>query len=224
MKPIIGILGGTGHEGKGLALRWAHAGYRVVIGSRDPERARTTASEIAARTACASVVGASNVTAAEWATICVLTVPYVAHRAALETVRHALSGKVLVDVTVPLLPPKVTRVQLPPEGSAAVAAQAMLGPDVKVVSAFQNVSAHFLETPEGFVDCDVLVCGDDKDARESVIVLAGAAGMRGIHGGVLANSAAAEALTSVLIFLNGRYKIKSSGIRFTGVPDDPVTS
>ena len=123
-----------------------------------------------------------------------------------------------------MLPPKVTRVQLPPEGSAAVAAQTVLGPDVKVLSAFQNVSAHFLETTEGLVDCDVLVCGDDKDARESVIALARAAGMRGIHGGVLANSAAAEALTSVLIFLNGRYKIRGSGIRFTGIPDDPAAT
>jgi len=224
MKPTIGILGGTGHEGKGLALRWAHAGYRIVIGSRDSERACTTATEIAARVANASVAGASNVATAECATICVLTVPYVAHRATLESVRHALPGKILVDVTVTLLPPKVTRVQLPPEGSAAVAAQTLLGPDVKVVSAFQNVSAHFLETTEGLVDCDVLVCGDDKDARESVIALARAAGMRGIHGGVLANSAAAEALTSVLIFLNGRYKVKGSGIRFTGIPDDPAAS
>ena len=224
MKPTIAVLGGTGSEGKGLALRWAHAGYPIAIGSRDPERARITAAEIAAQITGASVAGASNAAAAERATICVLTVPYAAHSATLETVRHALSGKVLIDVTVPLLPPKVARVQLPPEGSAAVAAQALLGPDVKVVSAFQNVSAHFLETVEGFVDCDVLVCGDDKDARETVIALARAAGMRGIHGGVLANSAAAEALTSVLIFLNGRYKVKGTGIRFTGIPDDPAAN
>jgi 8-hydroxy-5-deazaflavin:NADPH oxidoreductase len=224
MKPTIAVLGGTGREGKGLALRWANAGYPIVIGSRDPERARIAAAEIAAQTVGASVAGASNAAAAERATICVLTVPYAAHRATLETVRHALSGKVLIDVTVPLLPPKVARVQLPPEGSAAVAAQTLLGPDVKVVSAFQNVSAHFLETVESFVDCDVLVCGDDKDARESVVALARAAGMRGIHGGVLANSAAAEALTSVLIFLNGRYKVKGTGIRFTGIPDDPAAN
>ena len=166
-------------------------------------------------------MGATNVAAAESATICVLTVSYAAHRATLEAVRHALSGKILVDVTVPLLPPKVTRVQLPPEDSAAVAAQTILGPDVKVVSAFQNVSAHYLETVESFVDCNVLVCGDDKDARESVVALALAAGMRG---GVLANSAAAEALTSVLIFLNGRYKVKVSGIRFTGIPDDSTAT
>ena len=220
MKPTIGILGGTGHEGKGLALRWANAGYPIVIGSRNPERACMTAAEIAAKTIGASVAGAGNAAAAERATICVLTVPYAAHRATLETVQQALSGKILIDVTVPLRPPKVTRVQLPPEGSAAVAAQAMLGPDVKVVSAFQNVSAHFLKSADSFVDCDVLVCGDDQDARESVAALVRAAGMRGIQGGALANSAAAEALTSVLIFLNARYEIKNSGIRFTGIPDD----
>ena len=110
MKPTIGILGGTGHEGKGLALRWAHAGYPVVIGSRDPERAHATAAEIASRVVGSSVVGTTNVAAAERATICVLTVPYVAHRATLEAVRGALAGKILVDVTVPLLPPKVSRV------------------------------------------------------------------------------------------------------------------
>jgi len=224
MKPTISILGGTGNEGKGLALRWAHAGYPVVIGSRDPERARSTATEIVTRAPGASVSGASNVAAAEYATICVLTVPYAAHRSTLESVQKFLAGKILVDVTVPLIPPKVARVQLPPEGSAAVAAQTMLGPNVKVVSAFQNVSAHFLESAEGFVDCDVLVCGDDQGARESVVKLARAAGLRGIHGGVLANSAAAEALTSVLIFLNGRYKTKCSGIRFTGIPDDPIAT
>jgi 8-hydroxy-5-deazaflavin:NADPH oxidoreductase len=223
MKPTIGILGGTGHEEKGLALRWAHAAYPVVIRLARFRACRRNCSRNR-RAVGSSVVGATNVAAAESATICVLTVPYAAHRATLEAVRHALSGKILVDVTVPLLPPKVTRVQLPPEDSAAVAAQTILGPDVKVVSAFQNVSAHYLETVESFVDCDVLVCGDDKDARESVVALARAAGMRGIHGGVLANSAAAEALTSVLIFLNGRYKVKVSGIRFTGIPDDSTAT
>jgi len=157
MKPTIAVLGGTGRAGKGLALRWAYAGYPIIIGSRDGERARITAAEIAAQIVGASVAGASNAAAAGRATICVLTVPYAAHRTTLETVRHALSGKVLIDVTVPLLPPKVARVHLPAEGSAAVAAQALLGPGVKVVSAFQNVSAHFLETVDGFVDCDVLI-------------------------------------------------------------------
>ena len=224
MQPTIGVLGGTGSEGKGLAVRWAHAGYPVVIGSRDAERARAAAAEIVARLPHVSVAGADNRTAAEHCDIAVLTVPYAAHQATLLSVKSALSGKILVDVTVPLMPPRVTRVQLPPEDSAAVAAQALLGSSVRVVSAFQNVSAHLLEALDGSVDCDVLICGDDKDAREVVAGLARAAGMRGLHGGVLANSVAAEALTSVLIFMNGRYKIKTSGIRFTGIPDEPASA
>jgi len=220
MKPTIAVLGGTGQEGSGLALRWAHAGYPVVIGSRDPARAAAKAAEIDGRLGRASVTGGDNRFAAERGDIVVLTVPYAAHRATLEGVKDALSGKLLVDVTVPLVPPQVARVQLPPEGSAAVAAQRLLGPAVKVVSAFQNVSSHLLEDAAAAVDCDVLVCGDDKDARGIVVELAKAAGLRGIHAGALANSAAAEALTSVLIFINRRYGLKTSGIRITGLPED----
>jgi len=220
MKPTIAVLGGTGQEGSGLALRWAHAGYPVVIGSRDAPRAEAKAAEIRERLGgTGSVEGCDNRRAAERGEIVVLTVPYAAHRPTLEAVKDALAGKLLVDVTVPLMPPQVARVQLPPEGSAAVAAQRLLGAGVKVVSAFQNVSSHLLEDLAATVDCDVLVCGDDKDARAAVVTLAEAAGMRGIHGGALANSAAAEALTSVLIFINRRYGLKSSGIRFTGLPE-----
>jgi hypothetical protein len=150
--------------------------------------------------------------------IVVLSVPYAANGATLAAIREAAQGKIIVDVTVPLVPPRVARVQLPPEGSAAVAAQAALGPGVKVVSAFQNVAAHLLEGA-GDVACDVLVCGDDKEARSAVVQLAREAGLRAFHAGALANSAAAEALTSVLIFLNGRYHT-TSGIRLTGLPDD----
>jgi len=220
MKPTIAVLGGTGQEGRGLALRWSHAGYPVVLGSRDSARAGAAAAEIRRRVAGASVEGCDNGAAAARGAIVVLTVPYAAHRATLEAAKSALAGKILVDVTVPLMPPQVARVQLPPEGSAAVATQRLLGAEVKVVSAFQNVSAHLLEDPTAPVDCDVLVCGDDKDARAEVVALAQAAGMRGIHGGALANSAAAEALTSVLIYINRRYGLKTSGIRFTGLPEE----
>ena len=221
MKPTLGILGGTGHEGRGLARRWLRAGYPVVIGSRDAARARAAAAGLAeeAPAAAAAVSGTDNIDAARRADIIVLTVPFAAHRATLESVREAVQGKILVDVTVPLVPPKVARVQLPPEDSAAVAAQALLGPDVRVVSAFQNISSHLLERADTPVDCDVLVCGDDKDARETVVRLARDAGMRGLHAGALANSTAAEALTSVLIALNMRYKIKHAGVRFTGLPE-----
>jgi len=224
MKSTIGVLGGTGHEGSGLALRWAKAGYPVIIGSRDATRARAGAETIQQRLPGAAISGADNVTAASRCDIAVLTVPYAAHVATLTSVKDALRGKILVDVTVPLVPPRVARVQLPPEGSAAVAAQSLLGPEVKVVSAFQNISAHLLEALELPVDCDVLICGDDKEARALVAVLARDAGMRGIQGGSLANSAAAEALTSVLIFVNGRYKVNGAGIRFTGIPDEPASA
>ncbi len=224
MKATIAVLGGTGHEGKGLALRWAAAGHPVIIGSRDARRAHGAAEALVQQMPGSSVTGSDNPTAAERCDIAVLTVPYAAHRETLAGVRHALRHKILVDVTVPLVPPKLARVQLPPETSAAMAAQALLGPEVRVVSAFQNVSAHLLESAGTPVDCDVLVCGDDKEAREIIVALAGAAGMRGIHGGVLANSVAAEALTSVLIFINGRYKTRAAGIRFTGIPDDPSSA
>jgi NADPH-dependent F420 reductase len=219
MKPTIAILGGTGQEGRGLALRWAGSGHPILIGSRDPARAEATAALLRERIPGAAASGMDNRAAAEQGALVVLTVPYAAHRATLEGLGDALRGKILVDVTVPLMPPHVARVQLPPEGSAAVAAQLLLGPEVKVVSAFHNVSSHLLETAAP-VDCDVLVCGDDKEARAIVVDLARAAGMRGIHGGALANSAAAEALTSVLIFINRRYGLKTSGIRFTGLPEE----
>jgi NADPH-dependent F420 reductase len=215
----IAVLGGTGNEGRGLALRWAARGHEVIIGSRNAERAQATAGEIAARLGgSARVEGADNRTAAERARIIVLTVPYAAQVATATEVAPALAGKILIDVTVPLQPPRVDRVQLPAGGSAVAALQARLGADVKVVSAFQNVSAAHLWDLEHSVDCDVLVCGDDAAARETVVRLAQDAGMRAWHAGVLANSVAAEALTSVLIAINKRYKIPGSGIRITGDP------
>lgn len=217
MSKSVAILGGSGAEGGGLALRFAAAGYKVIIGSRDAAKAQEAATRIAQRVPNASVHGADNQSAASAAEIVVLTVPFAAQRSTLESVKQQLHGKILVDVTVPLVPPKVSQVQLPPEHSAAQGAQKLLGEGVKVVSAFQNVSAHQLEHLGHSVDCDVLVCGDDKDAREAVVQLARAAGMVAWHGGVLANSVAAEALTSVLIFMNRRYKVPGTGIRITGL-------
>ncbi len=214
----IGVLGGTGKEGSGLAYRWALAGHEVVIGSRDATKAAAGAAELNALLGGKAVVqGASNVEAAQ-AAVVVLTVPYAAQMATAESVAAHLAGKILVDVTVPLAPPKVDRVQLPNGESAVVALQRKLGPQVKVVSAFQNVSATHLKDPAHEVDCDVLVCGDDADAREVVIGLAHDAGLRAWHAGGLANSIASEALTSVLIAINKRYKVAGSGLRITGVP------
>jgi coenzyme F420-0:L-glutamate ligase / coenzyme F420-1:gamma-L-glutamate ligase len=216
-KPVLAVLGGTGKEGRALATRWAQAGYDVVIGSREPVRAAQAAAEINAKAGSVLVRGDALVAAARAGVIVILTVPFGAQIATLEQVRAELQGKILVDVTVPLMPPKVSRVQLPPGGSAVAAAQSLLGASVKVVSAFQNISHEALGDLGHAIDCDVLVCGDDKDAREAVVRLATDAGMRAWHGGPLANSAAAEALTSVLIFLNMRHKAHASGIRMTGL-------
>jgi NADPH-dependent F420 reductase len=216
----IAVLGGTGKEGSGLALRWADAGHRIVIGSRSRERAEATAAQINARIGAERASGADNMAAAESGDIVVLTVPYVAQLATLSEVKAALAGKILIDVTVPLQPPQVGRVQLPEGGSAVVKAQAMLGEGVRVVSAFQNVSAELLMDLGHTIACDVLVCGDDREARAQVIALARQAGVRAFHAGPLANSVAAEALTSVLITINRQYKVKHSGIAITGLPED----
>lgn len=215
---VIGVLGGTGDEGSGLAFRWALKGHEVVIGSRSAGNAAAAAAELNRLLAGRGRVhGATNWEAAHAASIVVLTVPYSAQAATAEAVRDCLQGKILVDVTVPLIPPKVDRVQLPNGESAVLALHRKLGERVKVVSAFQNVSATHLKDLSHEIECDVLVCGDDAAARETVIGLARDAGLRAWHAGPLANSAAAEALTSVLIAINKRYKVTGSGIRITGV-------
>lgn len=215
----IAVLGGTGAEGSGLALRWAHAGHRVIVGSRDAARAQAKADELGALLGAGkSLTGSGNLDAARAADIVVLTVPHAAQQATVQDVREALQGKILVDATVPLVPPKVNRVQLPASGSAVAAIQAMLGVGVRVVSAFQNVSAHHLKDLTHAIDCDVLVCGDDIEARKTVISLVGDLGLRGVHAGPICNSAAAEALTSILISINMNYKVPGAGIRITGVP------
>ena len=214
----IAILGGTGREGSGLALRWAKAGHRVILGSRDAAKAAAAAVAMNARLGSSGITGLANRDAAEAADIVVLTVPYGAQRATVAEVSAALNGKILVDATVPLVPPKVARVQLPPGGSAVAAIQELLGPGVRVVAAFQNVSAEHLANLDHEVDCDVLICGDDVKARETVVGLAGDIGLRGIHAGAIVNAAAVEALTSVLIAINMRYKVPGAGIRITGLP------
>lgn len=214
------MLGGTGKEGSGLALRWAHAGHHVIIGSRSRDRAIETAATINTQIGVERAEGTENLAAAASGEIVVLAVPYAAQLLTLTEVRLSLVGKILVDVTVPLVPPQVNRVQLPDGGSAVVLAQKMLGEGVRVVSAFQNVSAEHLKALDHVIDCDVLVCGDDRDAREQVIALARDAGMRAFHAGPLANSVVAEALTLVLITINRQYKIKHSGIVITGLPMD----
>jgi 8-hydroxy-5-deazaflavin:NADPH oxidoreductase len=214
----IAVLGGTGNEGGGLALRFAHAGYLVVIGSRDAARAAEAAGKINERIGHSRARGTDNAQAVTEAQIVLLTVPFAGQVKTVEPLRDALQGKILIDATVPLVPPKVSRVQLPGGGSAVANLQALLGDGVRVVSAFQNVSAHHLADLDHDVDCDVLVCGNDGEACDKVIEFVEAIGLRGIYAGTADNSAAAEALTSVLIAINRRYKVPGSGIRITGLP------
>ena len=213
-KPVIAVIGGTGSLGSGLARLWALAGYHVVIGSRSKEKAEVVAAELAGAGRC--VKGDDNRGAARAGAVVVLAVPYATHDAAVQEIKADVGGKIVVDTTVPLVPPKVSVVQLPAT-SPAVQAQRELGPDVRVVAAFHNVGAKKLQDGEK-ADCDVLVFGDDAAARELVVELAGAVAARGVDGGVLANASAAEALTSVLIAINRKYKVPGAGIRITGLP------
>lgn len=220
--PTIAILGGTGALGTGLARRWAQAGYPIIIGSRTQEKAAESANELKSLMSDrgvdnVSVQAMDNQNAAQAAEIVTLTVPYNHHASTLESVKDQLEGKILIDVTVPLRPPKVGTVQLPEAGSAGQEAQALLGEGVKVVSAFQNVAAHHLQEGHG-IDCDVLVSGNDKEARATVVTLVEACGMRGFSIGPIANAAAAEALTSVLIQINRQFKCHA-GITISGLPD-----
>ncbi len=214
----IAIIGGTGAEGSGLAVRLAHAGHTVILGSRSAEKAATVAAELNQIAGGERIRGSANVPAAAAGSIVLLTVPFAGQMQTLREIAPQLAGKILVDVTVPLVPPKVNRVQLPAEGSCVAIAQRELGESVRVVSAFQNVSAHKLRKLDAKVECDVLVCADDSEARRTVMALIEAIGLRGINAGPLANSAAAEALTSVLIWINRTYKVPDAGIAITGLP------
>ncbi len=217
--PTIAVLGGTGKEGRGLALRWAHAGYKVIVGSRDPDRAVAAAAELNALPGTEPTVrGLGNVDAARECDIAVLSVPYEAHAATLTSIQEAVQGKLLIDVTAPLDPDNKRRVRRLAGGSAGQEAQQFLGENVRVVSAFQNVSYTHLANLDETLDCDVLVCGNDKDARRQVIDLARVAGMIAFDAGPIENSIVAEGLTAVLININIQAKTKSAGIHITGVP------
>ena len=215
-KPTLAIIGGTGALGAGLAHRLAKAGYPIVIGSRSAEKAQAAAQALQAPPGTTAARGATNAEAARSADVVMVTVPWASQAQILEEIAPHVAGKLVVDTTVPLVPPRVARVQMPPEGSAALAAQKRLGPSVRMVSAFHSVAAHKLIKDEA-IDCDVLVFGDDPKDRDIVVALAAAANLRGVHAGPLANSVAAEALTSVLIGINRNYKVDGAGIRITGI-------
>jgi NADPH-dependent F420 reductase len=214
----LAVLGGTGKEGEGLVLRWADSGYRVLIGSRDAAKAEAKAQALNDVLGEDVIRGVSNVEAAAAADVVVLTVPYAGHAAVLEVIQDVVQGKIVVDVAVPLLPPNVRTVYVPEGLAASLEAQAFLGDGVQVVAAFQNVGAAHLKDLKHPVNCDVLVCGDDEDAKADVQQLIEAIdGLRAIDAGPLANAVAVEALTPVLMYINRRYRISGAGIRITGL-------
>ena len=214
---VIAIIGGTGAEGSGFAMRWAQAGLDVVIGSRSSQKGERVAAELREKLGDVKLRGTSNLEAARMADLVVLSVPYESQEFIIASIKPALAGKVLVTVVAPLLGEKKGRYTPPPGGSAALEAQAQVGPETRVVAAFQNVSAHHLADPQHKIDCDVLVCGAKRADREKAIALAQAAGMRGVHAGALQNSAVVEGMTAVLISINAIYKTRNAGIRITGI-------
>ncbi|WP_417622374.1 NADPH-dependent F420 reductase [Parasphingorhabdus sp.] len=210
MSKKIAVIGGTGKLGSALAWRLARAGRDVIIGSRTADSAADKAAELGH-----GLIGMANADAAAAADLVIVTVPFGAQATTLQDIKPHVAGKIVVDTSVPLVPPKVMRVQLPPEGSAAVKAAAILGEEVRLVSGFHNVAAHKL-AQDVEVDCDILIFGDEKAARAEVVALTNAIGLRGVHAGALVNSAAAEAMTSLLIFINKFYQVDGAGIRITG--------
>lgn len=221
----IAIVGGTGREGVGLALRWTRAGHTVVIGSRDAERAKTSAQTLT-NAGLGLITGGSNADAIEGADVVVLAIPYSAHTDTLLALKPLLRGQTLLDITVPLQPPKVTQVHIPPGMSAALETQELLGPDTPVVAALHHISSTHLANPSHVIDCDVLVCADNDTARTQILALIEDLGLRALDAGPLRNSIALEALTPILLQLGRKYKSPGAGIRITGVvaPTPPTPS
>ena len=213
----IAIVGGTGKEGSGLGARWAGAGHEVVIGSRDPERARARAAEIGGRIPGSRVTGMSNADAARAAELVVLTVPADGLRATLPDVKDACRGKVVVSTVVPLTFGGGRLFTPPPEGSAAEEAQELLGPEAVVVAAFHHIAAHELQAGDHPIECDLLLCGGDAAAKKVVTDLAATMGLRAVDVGALTNAGPLEGITAVLATINRRYKLKNSGIKITGL-------
>ena len=214
----IAILGGTGEQGPGLALRWALAGDEVIIGSRQKEKGERVAAELNAELGRDLLRGTDNADAAAAADVVFITVPYSAHVKTLETVREQVQGKIFVDVSVPLDPDNARRVVMPEAGSATEEAKQILGDGVQVVCALQNISAHLLRDVKAEIDCDVLLCGD-KDARPVVAALVRKLGINPIDVGPLAAASLIEPITALLIRLNIKNKVHSAGIRITGLSE-----
>jgi NADPH-dependent F420 reductase len=214
----LAIVGGTGSEGSGLAMRLVRSGYRVIIGSRSAQKAAERATELNSTMGEPGLIsGAENLQAVREADLVMLTVPFAAQRQIIETIRPALKGKILINVGACVNPDRPAQVELPPAGSSSLEAQEQLGGDVRVVAAFQNVSSEYLRDPERPIDCDVLVCGDDAEAKVAAMHLVEAIGLVAYDAGPLKNSIVAEGMTSILVGINKRYHARLAGIHITGV-------
>ena len=215
---LIGILGGTGKEGAGLAQRWAMAGHQVIIGSRDAERARARAAELSAQADGASITGMSNLDAATAAPVVVLTLPAAGLAATLMPLKEACRGKVVISTVVPLSFGGGRLFTPPPQGSAAEEVQDLLGSEARVVAAFHHIAAHELSATEHAIECDLLLCGGDAEAKKVAGELGQSMGLRAVDVGALTNAGPLEGITAVLTTINRRYKLKNSGIKITGLP------
>jgi len=215
---LIGILGGTGKEGAGLAQRWAMAGHQVIIGSRDAERARARAAELSAQADGASITGMSNLDAATAAPVVVLTLPAAGLAATLMPLKEACRGKVIISTVVPLTFGGGRLFTPPPQGSAAEEVQDLLGSEARVVAAFHHIAAHELSATEHAIECDLLLCGGDAEAKKVAGELGQSMGLRAVDVGALTNAGPLEGITAVLATINRRYKLKNSGIKITGLP------
>jgi NADPH-dependent F420 reductase len=213
----IAIIGGTGPEGSGLGFRWAAAGHEVIIGSRKADRGEEVAAELLADRPDFAISGMDNETAVSQADVAILAVPYSAQEKTLAGLKGALDGKLLITVVAPTGEKK--SVYWKPESglSAAEEAQAQLGEATRVVAAFQNIGAHHLRDLSYEMDCDVLVCGTKAVDKEIAIQLAKDAGLNGVNAGALENAGVVEGLTSLLIFINIKNKVKDAGIRIVGL-------
>ncbi len=214
----IAVIGGTGAEGSGLAYRWAAAGHTILIGSRAAEKGVQAAAALLSELPQANITGHDNLSAAQAAEVIVLSVPYEAQAATLETILDAVIGKLFITVVAPLRSPKGRVWRLPSNLSAAEEAQHQVGERTRVVAAFQNISAHHLRDLSHVVACDVLVCGDDAQDKSVVMQLCADAGLRGVNAGALQNASAVEGMTAVLYAINVIHKVKGAGVRITGLP------
>jgi 8-hydroxy-5-deazaflavin:NADPH oxidoreductase len=213
----IGILGGTGKEGAGLGMRWAQAGHEIIIGSRDAERAKGKAAELAAQVPGARIQGMSNRDAAVAAEVVVLALPADGLPNTLPDLRDGCRGKIVVSTVVPLTFGGGRMFTPPPQGSAAEQAQEILGPEAKVVASFHHIAAHELSATEHAIECDLLLCGADAEAKKVVTELGKSMGLRAVDVGALTNAGPLEGITAVLATINRRYRLKNSGIKITGL-------